>query len=64
MLYKVGKTLFTSKIGLYASVIMAVSVFHIKYSQEARMYSLLTFTTLLSTYFFIQVLKKINRNRG
>jgi len=58
MLYKVGKILFTSKIGVYAALIMAVSVFQIKYSQEARMYSLLTFTTLTSIFFFVQVLKK------
>ena len=59
-LYKLGKYLFNVKVALYSSLIFAVSFFQIYFSQEARMYSLLTFTTLLSVFFF---LKSINENR-
>ena len=59
-LYKLGKTLFNVKIAIYSSFILAVSIFHIYFSQEARMYSLLTLTTLLSIFFF---LKSLNENR-
>lgn len=58
VLYKLGKTLLNFEIGLYSALILAVSMFHIKYSQEARMYSLLTFTTLLSIFFFVKILKE------
>lgn len=59
-IYKLGKYLFNVKIGIYSSFILAVSIFHIYFSQEARMYSLLTLTTLISIFFF---LKSLNENR-
>jgi mannosyltransferase len=59
-LYKLGKYLFNVKIAIYSSLILAVSIFQIYFSQEARMYSLLTLTTLLSIFFF---LKSLNENR-
>jgi len=59
-LYKLGKYLFNVKIAIYSSLILAVSIFHIYFSQEARMYSLLTLTTLVSIFFF---LKSLNENR-
>lgn len=59
-LYKLGKTLFNVKIAVYSSLIFSVSIFQIYFSQEARMYSLLTLTTLLSIFFFV---KSLNENR-
>ena len=59
-LYKLGKTLFNVKIAVYSSFILAISIFQIYFSQEARMYSLLTLTTLLSIFFFA---KSLNENR-
>ncbi len=59
-LYKLGKYLFNVKIAIYSSFIMAISIFQIYFSQEARMYSLLTLTTLLSIFFFV---KSLNENR-
>jgi len=59
-LYKLGKYLFNVKIAIYSSLILAVSIFHIYFSQEARMYSLLTLTTIVSIFFF---LKSLNENR-
>jgi mannosyltransferase len=59
-LYKLGKHLFNVKIAIYSSLILAVSIFQIYFSQEARMYSLLTLTTIISIFFF---LKSLNENR-
>ena len=59
-IYKLGKYLFNVKIAIYSSLILAVSIFQIYFSQEARMYSLLTLTTLISIFFF---LKSLNENR-
>ena len=56
LIYKFGKELFNKNAGLIAALIMAVSVFQIKYSQEARTYSLIVFLTLLSNYFFLRLL--------
>ena len=59
-LYKLGKYLFNFKIAIYSSFILAISIFHIYFSQEARMYSLLMLTTVLSIFFFV---KSLNENR-
>ena len=58
IIYFVSKELFNKKVGLISSGILAVSVFHIRYSQEVRSYSLLAFLTLLSFYFLIMLNKK------
>lgn len=56
MIYLVGNLVFNRTTALIASLILAVSVFHIEYSQEARAYSLLAFLTLCSFYFFLKTL--------
>ena len=56
MIYMVGNLVFNRTTALIASLILAVSVFHIEYSQEARSYSLLAFLTLCSFYFFLKTL--------
>jgi len=60
-IYKIGCQLFNKKIGLISSFLLAISTFHIFYSQEARPYSLFLLMTLLSFYFFIQILKINNK---
>jgi mannosyltransferase len=52
LVYVLGRELFAPGVGLLASVLTALSPFHIWYSQEARMYSLLCLLSLLSIYFF------------
>jgi mannosyltransferase len=54
LVYRIGRELFETRVGLLASVLTAVSPFHIWYSQEARMYSLLCLSSLLSIYFFVK----------
>jgi 4-amino-4-deoxy-L-arabinose transferase-like glycosyltransferase len=60
MIYKVGSLMFDKKTGILSSLILALSAFNIRFSQETRMYSLITFLTLLSMYFFIKFLREIN----
>jgi mannosyltransferase len=60
MMYKIGKQLFDINAGTASALLMAFSVFHIQYSQEARTYSLSVLLTLLSMYFFIKLLSRIN----
>jgi len=50
LIYKVGKLFFDKKTGLIAAFILAVSPFHIYYSQEFRMYALMSLLTLASAY--------------
>lgn len=56
LIYKFCKELFNKNAGLIAALIMAVSVYQIKYSQEARTYSLIVFLMLLSNYLFLRLL--------
>ncbi len=61
LIYKIGCHLFNKKIGLISGFLLSISTFHIMYSQDARPYSLFMFLTLLSFYFFIQILKANNK---
>ena len=58
MVYKVGKRIFDKDVGILSSLILGLSVFHVRYSQEARAYSLSVLLTLLSIYFFLILLRK------
>lgn len=58
MIYKVGSLIFDEDVGILGSLLLASSVFHIQYSQEVKMYSLMALLTLLSIYFFIKLLEK------
>ncbi|MBN2422220.1 glycosyltransferase family 39 protein [Candidatus Woesearchaeota archaeon] len=60
VIYLVGKKLFSEKVGLIASVILAFSNFNIYYAQETRAYSFLVFLTLVSFYYFILSLEKLS----
>jgi len=52
MVFRIARELFDVRAGLLATALAAISPFHIWYSQEARMYSLLCLLSLLSIYFF------------
>ena len=58
--YKVGEILWTRKEGLVGAFLLAVSAYHVQYSQEARHYALMVFLALLS---LILLLKGLERNR-
>jgi uncharacterized membrane protein len=56
-LYYLGKELFNKNVALIATFLMGLNHFHIYYSQEARMYSMLCFTTTLSFLFMTRFIK-------
>lgn len=52
--YRLGKALDGPRLGLLAALLITVAPFQIWHSQEARMYSILTATSLLSMLGFVQ----------
>jgi mannosyltransferase len=57
-IYLLGKALFGAKAGRIAALLLSVHLFHIRYSQEARAYSLTMLLAVLSSLFFIRSLKR------
>lgn len=57
LLYAIGRKLFDEKSAFIASIMLALSPIAIFYSQEARVYSLLVFLVLLSTFFLLNYLQ-------
>ena len=55
--FVLGRRLFDDRVGLLCSMMLGLSVLHVQYSQEARMYSLLVLLGLLSMYFFLHLLE-------
>ena len=47
-IYALGRRLLGSKVGMVAAVVLALSPFHIRFAQEARMYALLSLNVSLS----------------
>ena len=62
--YWAGTTLYNRRVGLLAAGILAFSPYHIWYSQEARMYTLMTFFGLLSLTCFVKAMRENTRGRG
>ncbi|MBI1968624.1 glycosyltransferase family 39 protein [Candidatus Woesearchaeota archaeon] len=54
-LFKIVKTFFSTKIALLSIFFMSISMIEILYSQEARLYGLFTFLSLLSAFFFMKI---------
>ena len=57
VIFLAGKQFFNRRVGLFAAFLLAISSFHIRYSQEGRMYALLVLAGLLSQYFFWRALE-------
>jgi 4-amino-4-deoxy-L-arabinose transferase-like glycosyltransferase len=64
LLFLVGRRLFGQKAGLVAALVLALAPFHIYYSQEARMYGLVTLLVLASTCCFLSVLERTETPHG
>jgi mannosyltransferase len=58
--YLIGKRWFSERVGLYASLMFAVSAIQVAYSQEARMYSLLVLLATISFLLFRELLDRPN----
>ncbi len=54
LLYRLSRRLFDQRLALAALLIAALAPFHVQYSQEARMYSLLALWLLGATLCFVQ----------
>jgi mannosyltransferase len=62
LVYAIGKRMFNSKVGLVSAVLLTTNAFHIKYSQEARGYTLVVLLVTLSGLFFIRGVQDHSRN--
>jgi len=56
--FKVGELLFDRRVASIAALLLALSGFSIYYAQEARMYSLLALSSVLSVYFLLKFLQQ------
>lgn len=56
-IYLFTKELFNNKAALFASLIATVSPFAVQYSQEGRMYSMLSFFIVMGAYFLLKGMK-------
>jgi len=56
LIYALGRRLFHQAIGLLATIVAALSVIQVYYAQEARMYTLAPFLTVLSVWLMFSVL--------
>lgn len=60
-IYLLGKTLLGARAGRIAALLLSVHTFHIRYSQEARAYSLLMLLAVLSSLFFLRSMEEPSR---
>jgi len=58
LVYLFGRRLLDGSVGLLAAFLVALSPYHVWYSQEARMYSLVAFLALLSLHLFHLALQR------
>ncbi|VAW41959.1 hypothetical protein MNBD_CHLOROFLEXI01-7, partial [hydrothermal vent metagenome] len=58
--FQLGRQIGSTKVGVTAAFLLAISPFHIYYSQEARMYSLLVTLIILAHVGLVAVLQKNN----
>src|SRR5574344_1805217 len=60
LIFYIAKDLFDKKTAYISTILMTFSAFHIYYSIEMRMYSMLSLFALLSTYFLIKMLQNFS----
>ena len=58
LMYRMGRHLFGPMAGLLATFVTAISPLYLWYSQETRMYTMLTFLCLLSSYLLLKALER------
>ncbi|TAK36683.1 MAG: hypothetical protein EPO21_01765 [Chloroflexota bacterium] len=58
LMYTVGRWLLRREVGIFAALLAAVSPYFVWYSQEAKMYALLTLLSLLSVYLYLLALER------
>jgi uncharacterized membrane protein len=60
MIYLLGKEIYNKQVGLVASLLLAINIFHISYSQEARSYSIYFLCILIAFYRLSIFIKNTN----
>ncbi len=58
VVYLLGWRLADERVGLVGALILSVSPFHVRFSQEARMYTLLTLSASLALYAFVRLVER------
>jgi mannosyltransferase len=61
VLYFLGRRLFNSRAGLIAATLLVANAYHVRYSQEARSYSLMVLLCTGSSLYFLKCLKLPSR---
>lgn len=56
--FVLGKKLFDARVGLMASFLLTINAFHVRYSQEARSYSLFVLLCALSCIYFVEFIEQ------
>ncbi len=60
LVYKVVEKLFNERAAFWASMLVALSPFMVRFAQESRMYGMVAFLTTLGTYFLVRYFKEKN----
>ena len=64
-IYLLGRRLFGPRAGRVAALLLSVHAFHLRYSQEARAYSLFMLLAIVSSFFFLLSLEQpLRKNRA
>jgi len=63
LVYALGARLFGRRVGLAATVLLAVNAFAVRYAQESRGYSLLALLACISTLCFVRAIELPSPNR-
>ena len=61
LVYSIGKRLAGKNVGMIAALLLTINAFHIRYSQEARSYSLYVFFVVLACWFYLRLLELPDR---
>ncbi|MFN2233096.1 MAG: glycosyltransferase family 39 protein [Anaerolineales bacterium] len=63
VIYQIGKRMSGAMMGLVAALFLALSPFNIRFAQEARMYTLLTFNAAMAIYALVSLLTDVQNTR-
>lgn len=58
VMYLLGRRLVNRRVGIAGALILAVSPFHVRFAQEARMYTLLTLNAAAALYAFVMLVDR------
>lgn len=61
LIYILGRRLISPQVGLLAAALLAISPYHVWYSQEAKMYSLVVLFVIASTLLLVEALRSNQR---